>query len=289
MTFHKPPSTYVRQLTLKVGVLARSVHFYEHVLGFSIIERTDNHVHLGVSADGAVLLTLVQPEQTRPLQANKTGLYHVAYLLPSRAELAQIAIHLSKCGVRFGSSDHLVSEALYLADPDGNGIEIYCDRPSKAWRWNGEHVAMTVDPLNFADLLNSVPEGSEWSGMPIGTVIGHIHLHVADIKQSERFYCDGLHFQVVARYGEQASFLSTGSYHHHIGINTWQGVGAPQQLAESVGLAHYTLAYPDEQSRTRVLDDLRIMGALLVADKTGVRTEDPSGNVIELDIHREGR
>jgi catechol 2,3-dioxygenase len=289
MNFHQPPSAYIRRLTLKVSDLTRSLLFYEDLLGLSVVNRSSTDADLGVTSDSKVLLTLTQPTQTTPLQANATGLYHFAILLPTREAFAQMAVHLSKRGVRFGSSDHLVSEALYLSDPDGNGIEIYRDRPNKEWTWNNDQVKMTVDPLDFADLLSNVETVNEWSGMPLGSIIGHIHLHVANIAQSERFYCDGLHFEVMTRYGEQASFLATGGYHHHIGINTWQGVGASPPLASSVGLLHYTLAYPDEQSRARVLDDLQKLGAPVFAYGDGFQTVDPAGNVMILDIHREGR
>jgi len=287
MTYHEPPNAYVSQLTLKVSNLVQSIAFYEHVLGMQTIEYAANCVHLGVS-DNRVLLTLVQQDQVTSLQSQTTGLYHFAILLPTRAALAQIAIHLSKCAIRYGSSDHLVSEALYLSDPDGNGIELYRDRPSDEWHWNGNQVAMTVDPLRFDDLMRSAPV-AEWSGMPKGTIIGHIHLHVSNIAQSERFYCDGLQFEVVNRYGAQALFLSSGKYHHHIGVNTWQGVGAPSPLASSVGLAHFTVVYPDEQMRQRVLERLKKMDAPLIVCDHDYETVDPAGNVIQIEIYREGR
>jgi catechol 2,3-dioxygenase len=288
MNFHKPPSTYVRKLTLKVSDLTRSLRFYEKMLGLSVVDRVSDRADLGVASDGVTLLTLIQPTQTTPLQTNTTGLYHFAILLPTREALAQMAIHLTNSGVRFGSSDHLVSEALYLSDPDGNGIEIYRDRPQEEWTWNNDQVKMTVDPLDFADLLSNVESANEWSSMPAGSIIGHIHLHVADIAESERFYRDGLHFEVMTRYGAQASFLATGGYHHHIGINTWQGVGALSPHASSVGLLHFTLTYPDEQSRTRVLEDLQKNGAMVMAQNDGFQTVDPAGNVIVLDINCEG-
>ncbi len=289
MNFHKPPSTYVRQLTLKVSDLTRSLRFYEEILGLNVVDRSSNRADLGIASDGKVLLALTQPTQTTPLQANTTGLYHFAILLPTREALAQMVIHLTNSGVRFGSSDHLVSEALYLSDPDGNGIEIYRDRPQEEWTWNSDQVKMTVDPLDFADLLSGVEPANEWSGMPAGSIIGHIHLHVADISESERFYRDGLHFDVMTRYGAQASFLATGGYHHHIGINTWQGVGASPPLQSSVGLLHFTLAFPDQSSRTQVLEDLEQIGASVMAQNGGFQTVDPAGNVIVLDIDREGR
>jgi catechol 2,3-dioxygenase len=284
MSFHQPPSAYVSQLTLKVSNLKQSLAFYQQILGLKVVEHEGNQAKLGVRASGSVLFTLLQPDEVTPLQAHTTGLYHFAILLPTRAALAQIIYHFSKNGVRFGASDHLVSEAIYLSDPDGNGIEIYHDRPSEDWNWDGNQVAMTVDPLNVDELLQSTP-AEPWAGMPEVTIIGHIHLHVANIAQSERFYCEGLHFEVACRYGSQALFLSTGKYHHHIGVNTWQGVGAPPPAANSAGLAHFTIVYPDEQARASVLDDLRKLNASLITNDDGYQTIDPAGNVIHIAVH----
>jgi catechol 2,3-dioxygenase len=288
MNFHQPPSAYVSQLTLKVSNLQQSLHFYEQILGLKVIEQQGNQAKLGVHPNGNVLLSLLQPDEVTPLQPRTTGLYHFAILLPTRAALAQITHHLAKSGLQLGASDHLVSEALYLSDPDGNGIEIYRDRPSEDWNWDRNQVKMSVDPLDFDDLLNSAPD-EPWSGMPEGTIIGHIHLHVADIAQSERFYCEGLHFDVTCRYGTQAMFLSTSDYHHHIAANTWQGVGAPRPSASSAGLAHFTIVYPDEQTRESVLVDLKKLDADVIEIEDGYQTIDPAGNVIQIAVHREGR
>src|SRR5690606_29798182 len=177
--FHRAPHTYVGQVNLNVQDLERSLKFYQEVIGFKVMNRTA--VSADLTADGrTVLLTIMQPDDVIPLQGRTTGLYHYALLLPTRTDLASIVRHLAQLGVRLGSSDHLVSEARYLSDPDGNGIEIYRDRDPSEWSWNRGEVAMTVDPLDFRDLLSHTDEQA-WQGLPSGTVMGHIHLHVAEL------------------------------------------------------------------------------------------------------------
>lgn len=278
--FHRGPITYVGQVNLNVQQLERSLRFYQEVIGFQVLERTERSACL--TADGKnVLVTIEQPEDVEPMRGRTTGLYHFALLLPTRAHLARIVRHFAHIGLRFGSADHLVSEALYLSDPDGNGIEIYRDRPPSEWNWNGSEVEMTTDPLDFRDLLSSEQEG-EWQGLPKETVMGHIHLHVSDLAEAERFYVQGLGFEIVNRYGPQALFISTGKYHHHIGLNTWNGVGAPRPHENSVGLRSFTLVYPDDAARDRAVTGLRRIGAD-VEKHDGVYTaEDPSGNRILL-------
>ena len=247
MKFHSKPNTYVGHVNIKVQDLDRSLTFYQEVLGFQILEQTDKTVKLTTDGKTSVL-SIEQPENVVPKQGKTTGLYHFALLLPKRSDLADIVHHFMKIGFRYGSSDHLVSEALYLADPDGNGIEIYIDREPSEWTWSNGEVAMTVDPLNFEDLLSEGKQQS-WKGLPAGTVMGHIHLHVSELKKTEEFYSKGLGFEVVNRYGDQALFISTGKYHHQIALNTWAGVGAPTPPENSVGLESFTIVLADEAAR----------------------------------------
>ena len=186
-------------------------------------------------------------------------------------------------GFRYGSSDHLVSEALYLSDPDGNGIEIYIDREPSEWTWSNGEVAMAVDPLNFEDLLSEGKQQS-WKGLPAGTVMGHIHLHVSELKKTEEFYSKGLGFEVVNRYGDQALFISTGKYHHQIALNTWAGVGAPTPPLNSVGLESFTIVLADEAARNNVIAQLKSIGASVTEENGSFVSYDPSGNRIYLGI-----
>lgn len=282
MNFHREPSTYVGQVNLKVQNLERALKFYQEVIGFKILNQTETSANL--TADGkTVLLSIEQPDHVSPMQGKTTGLYHFALLLPTRADLAQIVQHFADIGLRFGSSDHLVSEALYLSDPDGNGIEIYRDRAPSDWNWNNKEVEMAVDPLNFIDLLSGVSQQA-WQGLPAGTVMGHIHLHVAELHKTEQFYVKGLGFEVVNRYGAQALFISTGKYHHHIGLNTWNGVGAPRPSENSVGLKSFTLIYPNDAAREHAVANLKDIGATIIEEQGELATLDPSGNRILLQV-----
>jgi catechol 2,3-dioxygenase len=279
MNFHQKPLTFVGKVHLKVQNLERSLRFYKETIGFHVLKQTERTASL--TADGRTpLLILEQPEYTIANTGRTTGLYHFALLLPERSDLANIVQHFADIGLRFGSSDHLVSEALYFSDPDGNGIEIYADRPSSGWTWNNGEVDMAVDPLDFQDLL-SMKREHPWKGLPADTVMGHIHLHVSELSKTEEFYKNGLGFDVVCRYGNQALFISTGGYHHHIGLNTWNGVGAPPPAENSSGLKSYTLILPNEEKRDEIVLQLKHINAPVTEDFV---TEDPSGNRIHLEI-----
>jgi catechol 2,3-dioxygenase len=283
MGFHSKPTTFVGHVKIKVENLNTSLKYYQEVIGFDVLEQTDTTAKL--TSDGKTsILSLEQPENVTQKHGRTTGLYHFAILLPERSDLANIVIHLVNKGIKFGSSDHLVSEALYLNDPDGNGIEIYIDRDPYEWSWRGQEVAMTVDPLDFENLLTTVKPGKTWQGMPEETVMGHIHLHVSELKRTEEFYVKGLGFDVVNRYGGQALFLSSGKYHHHIGVNTWNGVGAPTPSQNSVGLHSFTLILPNEEARNQVVSNLMKMGANVIEANYKYLTQDPSGNTVELAI-----
>jgi catechol 2,3-dioxygenase len=270
---------------LKVQNLDRALHFYREIIGFSVLSRQGNMAEL--TADGRhALVTLEQLDDAVPKPRRTTGLYHFALLLPSREHLAQIVLHLAERDIPLGSADHLVSEALYLYDPDGNGIEIYRDRDPSEWVWQNREVSMAVDPLDFRDLLGGVRR-QPWGGLPPETIMGHIHLYVARLDEAERFYADGLGFEVVNRYGGHALFVSTGNYHHHIGLNTWNGIGAPAPPENSAGLREYTIVYPDSEARGKAIDRIKALGAV-VAEKDGLmRTADPSGNRIVLAVEHE--
>ncbi|MFT9596372.1 VOC family protein [Mesobacillus sp.] len=282
MSFHQPPVTFVGQVNLKVQSLERSLAFYQEVIGFKVYEKTDKSAKL--TADGkTVLLSLEQPSDVIPKKGRTTGLYHFALLLPDRTDLAKVLKHFLQTGYPLqGASDHLVSEALYLADPDGNGIEIYTDRPASQWEWNEQQVVMATQALDAENLLAEVKEQA-WNGLPARTVMGHIHLHVAELAKTEEFYTQGLGFDVVSRYGPQALFISSGKYHHHIGLNTWNGLGAPVPPVNSVGLESFALVLPDEASLNETIASLKEIGAS-VAEENGISiTADPSGNKIRLE------
>lgn len=281
MNFHKPPVTFVGQVNLKVQDLQRSLTFYKDVIGFKVYEQTEKSAKL--TADGkTVLLSIEQPEDVIPKQGRAAGLYHFALLLPERADLGRVLKQLLQVGYPLqGASDHLVSEALYLADPDGNGIEIYTDRPASEWEWKDSSVVMATEAMDAESVLAEGMPGS-WGGLPEGTVMGHIHLHVSELGKIADFYINGLGFEVVCRYGSQALFISSGKYHHHIGLNTWNGVGAPVPAANSVGLESYTLMLPNEESVKETVAQLEKIGAAVNDVNGSFVTSDPSGNRIIL-------
>jgi len=281
MNFHHGPNTFVGQVDIRVQNLDRSLLFYKEMIGFQVLDQTETTATL--TADGkTVLLTLVQPEDVIPKQSRTTGLYHFAILLPTRADLGKILLHFIQAGYPIqGASDHLVSEALYLADPDGNGIEIYSDRPSSSWSWRNDEVIMTTEAMDAQSVLDEA-QGATWNGLPADTVMGHIHLHVSELRSTEEFYKKGLGFDVVCRYGNQALFISTGKYHHHIGLNTWNGIGAPEPPANSVGLASFSLIFANSEKRKNILEQLKEIGATVTEENGYFVTKDPSGNRIHL-------
>ncbi|MBM7586178.1 catechol 2,3-dioxygenase [Bacillus pakistanensis] len=280
MKFHQKPCTFVSQVELKVENLERSLSFYEEVIGFQILESSERKAIL--TADGKTpLLSIEQPDNVKVKEPRTTGLYHFALLLPTRADLARALQHFIKMNIRLGASDHLVSEALYLDDPDGNGIEIYADRPSSAWSWREGQVVMATEPLNAENLLKEA-NGEQWMGLPKAALMGHIHLHVSELEKTEEFYLKGLGFELVTRYGSQALFLSTGGYHHHIGLNTWNGVGAKSPAENSVGLKWFSLVFPTEEDRKNIVMQLKNIGAPVRDENGEFTTEDPSGNPIRL-------
>lgn len=283
MGFHREPNTFVSQVNLKVANLERSVTFYQEVIGLQVLNQTNSTAEL--TADGkTVLVSIQQPNDVVSKQGRTTGLYHFALLLPTRADLGRLLKHFLQ--VRYplqGASDHLVSEAIYLADPDGNGIEVYADRPASGWSWNNGEVEMATVALDAESLL-AEGEGEAWNGMPAGTIMGHIHLHVSELQKTEEFYTKGLGFEVVTRYGGQALFISTGKYHHHIGLNTWNGVGAPPAAENSVGMESYTMVFPSEEQREQILSQLKEMGVAVTEEKGAYITADPSGNRIRLEV-----
>ncbi|WP_394239165.1 VOC family protein [Niallia oryzisoli] len=283
MGFHTKPTTFVGHVKIKVEKLERSIKFYEEVLGFHVLEQTTSSAKL--TADGKIsILSLEQPENVVPKQRGTSGLYHFAILLPERSDLANLVVHFRENGIRFAASDHLVSEALYLYDPDGNGIEVYADRDPSGWSWVGNEVEMTTIPLNIENLLTSQVAGKSWRGMPEGTVMGHIHLHVADLEKAEELYVKGLGFAVVNRYAGQALFFSNEKYHHHVAVNIWNGVGVPIPPDNSVGLKSFTLIFANEEARQDAIDTLKKVGAAVTEENHTFITHDPSGNTIELAV-----
>jgi catechol 2,3-dioxygenase len=228
---------------------------------------------------------LVEQPGARPAHGY-TGLYHFALLVPERADLARWLAHAGRDGVPLvGMSDHFVSEALYLSDPDGHGIEIYWDRPREVWE--GQVGArMTSFPLDTRSVLGELAElrSEAFDGLPAGTVMGHVHLKVASIPETIGFYRDVLGFDLTAQLGSQAAFLAAGGYHHHLGANTWESAGAPRPPAGTASLRHVTVVLPDATERDSVLDRLDRAGRTPREHDEGPVVDDPSGNALLLAV-----
>jgi catechol 2,3-dioxygenase len=267
---------------LNVADLARVQRFYEQAVGLRPLDRSDDVARLGT--DGVVAVELVARPEAGPRPPRTTGLFHLAILLPDRAELARALVRIAGAGWRLsGASDHLVSEALYLSDPEGNGLEIYRDRPRSEWRHDDGEIRMSTLPLNLDGLLaDARDEAPGADGMPAGTRIGHVHLNVADLGEAEAFYAGLLGFDVTVRSYPGALFLSTGGYHHHIGLNTWAGQGAPAPPRGSLGLEWFELTL--DETRDLVELEERLAAANVEVDRVteGLRTSDPSGNGLLL-------
>jgi catechol 2,3-dioxygenase len=225
----------------RVGLKARNADalasYYRSVVGLEELSRDGETITLG--AAGQPLLVLESDPAAKPDDPRAAGLFHTALLLPSRADLGRWINHAVEARIPIeGASDHIVSEAVYLTDPEGNGIEIYADRPHESWTWNGSQVAMATERMNVPAVVGSVPAGDTgWRGLPENSVVGHVHLRVGDPKEAEAWWHDAFGFDTVARYGAQAVFLSSGGYHHHIGANTWHSAGAGPRDPGRSGLA----------------------------------------------------
>jgi len=276
-----PGGTSVGAVHLAVSDLERSLAYYQGVLGMAVIDRSTGTARLSAPGDLEPLIVLSETPGARPVpRRGRLGLYHFAILLPDRRALGQFVRHVTERGLRPGMSDHLVSEALYLTDPDGLGIEVYADRPRDRWRSAGGQLVMAIDPLDLEDLARAAG-GKLWTGMPAGTRMGHVHLHVGDLVEAERFYHDALGFDKIAWSYPGALFLSAGGYHHHLGTNVW-ATGATAPEAGEAHLREWTLVLPDARDVTAAATSLDHAGYSLVRDARGVVTHDPWGTQLAL-------
>jgi catechol 2,3-dioxygenase len=268
---------------LTVADLERSVSFYESAVGLRTLDRRESQAVLGVG--NRALAVLVEEPAARPAFGH-TGLYHVALLLPERIDLARWLVHAARDQIPLvGMSDHFVSEAIYLADPDGHGLEIYWDRPRDYWEGQVAE-RMTTVALDVDDLLSElpVPPPDAFGGMPEGTIVGHVHLKVADVGETVAFYRDALGFGLMAELGSQAAFLSAGGYHHHIGANTWESAGAGPAPAGTASLRNMTVVLPDSRGRETVLARLAQCGYRTESQDGEPSVRDPSGNLVLLTV-----
>ncbi len=279
--FRLPPGTRVGGVRLQVADLARSLEWYQRVLGFEPRAQGAGWAALAVPGSSDTLVELHERPGASPMpRRGRLGLYHFAILLPSRAALGAFVRHLAALGERAGMSDHFVSEAIYLSDPDGLGIEVYADRPRGDWRHEAGQLVMATEPLDVANLVaDADPAG--WRGLPPGTSIGHVHLFVGDLPAAAEFYHAGLGLDQTVWSYPGALFLSAGGYHHHLGTNTW-AAGAPPAGETDAKLLDWELVLPSGADVAAALDSLEQRGASVQRDPSGGSTADPWGTTVRL-------
>lgn len=281
--FHTREIIHPTEIVLKIEDIDRSKEFYQRIMGFKILEDKGKEVIL--TADGSTpIITLIQPNEVIPKLPRRTGLYHFAILLPDRIQLGLFLKQISERGYPIiGGSNHGVSEAIYLEDPDDNGIEVYADTNVKTWKWEQDRINMTTLPLDYKEIVADTGD-LKWQGTPKNTIIGHIHLHVADLNEAKRFYIDGLGFDLVMDIPNSALFLSSGGYHHHLGLNIWNGKGARPLPDNSTGMKYYNIRFSSEEIRRNKINRLKELNYEVFEEETGIFIKDPSNNLIKLVI-----
>ncbi len=288
--YRLPEGTRLGRVRLQIADLSRSIAYYEQTLGMRVLRRDRAGALLGAHSDDTPLVQLQERAGvTAAPRRGRLGLYHFAILLPDRASLGRFVRHLGEIDVRVGSADHLVSESLYLQEPDNLGIEVYADRPRSTWRRIGRELMMATDPLDLAALVREA--GTEpWTGLPGGTVMGHMHLHVGDLSGASAFFSEALGFDRMVWQYPGALFFGAGGYHHHLGANTWAGSGAAPPAAEEAQLLEWSIELPDTANLDSLSTSLRRAGNPAVRDDgaeggPAVLTHDPWGTHIRLQVN----
>jgi len=282
--FRLPAATAPGAVTLQVGDLGRSLDFYVGTLGLAVLDRDGGEARLG--AGGRRLVELRERSGARPApRRGRLGLFHFALLVPDRATLGRFVKHLAELGVASGAGDHLVSEAIYLSDPDGLGIEVYADRPRAGWRRVGRELAMATDPVDI-DAVVAAAGDAGWDGLPAATTMGHVHLHVGDLAGASSFYSAALGFDRTVWSYPGALFLAAGGYHHHLGTNVWAGPTARRPDIDEAQLLEWSLELPDPASLAAAAASLATAGFAAATDGAGstLRTSDPWGTALRLSL-----
>jgi catechol 2,3-dioxygenase len=279
--YRLPADLQLGPVRLQVADLERSIGYYERVLGLRPTARDEAGATLAAQGDRTPLVELEELRGATPVpRRGRLGLYHFALLLPDRASLGRFVAHLGALGQYAGSADHLVSEALYLTDPDGLGIEVYADRPRSSWRVQDRALAMAIDPLDLDDLVRAAGE-KLWTGAPAGTRMGHIHLHVGDLESAAAFYHAGLGFDRIVLDLPGALFMSAGGYHHHLGTNIW-AAGAPVAAEGDARLLEWTVQLPDRTDVEGAARSLTASGHQVRQDSGDAVAADPWGTAVRL-------
>ena len=280
-SYRLPDATHVGRVRLLVADLARSVDYYQQVIGLDVIGRDAAAAILGPGHSDEVLVELQERRGLRAVpRHSRFGLFHFALLVPDRAHLGRFVVHLADANTRVASADHLVSEALYLRDPDGLGIEVYADRPRTSWRTRGSELAMATEPLDIGGLVDTA-RGSAWTGMPRETVIGHVHLHVGSLQRAEALYHAALGFDKVVWTLPGALFLAAGGYHHHLAVNTWvERASTPAD--DEARLLEWELVLPGADDVRAAAESVRASGGAVSDDRSDRVVTDDWGTRLRL-------
>ncbi len=280
--YRLPDALRLGQVLLQISDMERSLAYYQGVLGLRVLNRVGSVATLGAMGSDKPLVELREVAGTEAVGRHaRLGLYHYAILLPTRAALGSFIQHLSAIGAEAGASDHLVSEAVYLRDPDELGIEVYADRPRERWSVEAQQLRMATDPLDVADLVRAA-NGASWTGMPEGTVMGHVHLHVGDIDRATAFYHAALGLDKVVWQYPGALFMSAGGYHHHLGVNTWAGRGAVPAGATDARLLEWHIELPSQQDVDAAAASLESSGYHVTHNGDERVAHDPWGTRVRL-------
>lgn len=274
--FRLPDDTHIESVRLQVADIDRSIAYYKGVLGMHPLSRTAGAAELGSEQDGRALIHLVEKPDARHVpRRGLLGLYHFAVLLPDRAALGRFVAHLGEIGAYAGMSDHLVSEAVYLTDSDGLGIEVYADRPRDTWKAIDRQLEMATKPLDVASVIAEAG-GKKWDGMPAGTRMGHVHFYVGDIDTAARFYHAGLGMDKIVWNYPGALFMSAGGYHHHVGTNIWAAGAAPAS-PDDARLLDWELIVPDSKTVQAAAASIARAGFDVAAESDALVATDPWG------------
>jgi catechol 2,3-dioxygenase len=278
--YRLPEATHIGAVRLQVADLERSLEWYRSVLGLELVSRDGPNASLAPRGETAPLIELKEKRGARHVpRRGLLGLYHYAILLPDRKALGRFIAHMAELGMRAGMSDHFVSEAVYIDDPDGLGIEVYADRPRSAWTHENRQLTMTTIPLD-AQALVQAGAGERWAGVPKGTVIGHVHLFVGDIERAASFYHDLIGFDKVVWNYPGALFLSAGGYHHHLGTNIW-AAESPSASDDDAKLIEWEIVVPRASDVNDVAENVK-QGAAVQRQGDSILLQDPWGTAVRI-------
>ena len=283
-----PEATHVSRVQLRTPRLARALDFYQRVIGFQVVDRGESEASLSATGRPPTLLVLTEYKHAAPRPRRATGLYHFAIRFPTRRDLAHAVLRLFAASYPTeGGSDHGMAESIHLKDPDGNGVELYADRPRDEWPTRNGELQLIMRLLDLDSLLATADEDSISAHAPARTDIGHINLHVANLAEAEEFFHDFLGLEVTARIERSATFLATGGYHHHIAVNTWGGKMHPPE--NSVGLISYRLAVPNSETLVNLEARARYFGYEARTADGVLQVRDPNGCWLEVEFTPKSR